>query len=93
MARGGARLSPGTFPDPPTRCCQHTLLHKKVTRFCLAHHLWTSLYVKDIRQTADDLLSKSHNEKKQQKNTDFQYNVRASSVQYPKTYENVSEYS
>jgi len=27
------------------RCCQHTLVYKKkVTRFCLARHVWTSLY-------------------------------------------------
>jgi len=44
-ARGGARLSPGTFPTIPTRCCQHTLVYKKVTRFCLARHLWTSLAI------------------------------------------------
>jgi len=45
--RGGARLSPGTFPDPPLALrCQHTLVNKKkVTKFCLAHHFWTSLYV------------------------------------------------
>jgi len=28
----------------PTQCYTH-LFTKKVTRFCLAHHLWTSLYI------------------------------------------------
>jgi len=42
-AKGGAHLSPGTFPDPP-----HALLPtheslQKVTRFCLAHQFSTSL--------------------------------------------------
>ena len=42
-ARAGARLSPGTFPDPDP---PHALLPthislKKVTRFSLTHHLWT----------------------------------------------------
>jgi len=37
------------FPPEPsptirTLCCQHALVYKKVTRFCLARHLWTSLY-------------------------------------------------
>jgi len=35
---------PEPSPTTPTRCCQHTLVYKKVTRFCLARHLWTSLY-------------------------------------------------
>jgi len=39
---------PESSPTHPTRCCQHTLVYKKVTRFCLDHHLWTSLYIQQI---------------------------------------------
>jgi len=44
-ARGGARLSPEPSPTHPTRYAANTqeFTKKKVTRFCLAHHLWTSL--------------------------------------------------
>jgi len=37
-------------PTHPTRCCQHTLVYKKkkVTRFYLAHRLWTSLYLQVV---------------------------------------------
>jgi len=35
---------PEPSPTIPTRCCQHILVNKKVTRFCLPRHLWTSLY-------------------------------------------------
>jgi len=42
--KGGHILLP---PHPPTalprQCYQHTLVYKNVSRFCLAHHLWTSL--------------------------------------------------
>jgi len=45
--KGGHLLLP---PHPPTalpwQCYKPTLVYKKkVTRFCLAHHLWTSLYI------------------------------------------------
>jgi len=47
-ARGGALLFfPESSPTHPTRCYQHTLVYKRVTRFSLAHHLWTSLYILD----------------------------------------------
>jgi len=36
---------PEPSPTQPTRYCQHILVYKKVTRFCLARHLWTSLYL------------------------------------------------
>jgi len=43
---------PQPSPTHPTRCCQHTLVHKrKVTRFCMARHLWTSLYAGDTKRT------------------------------------------
>jgi len=44
--KGGHLLLP---PHPPTalprQCYEHTLVYKKVTRFCLGRHLWTSLTV------------------------------------------------
>ena len=36
---------PEPSPTHPTSCCQHTFVYKKITRFCWAHHLWTSLYI------------------------------------------------
>ena len=36
---------PEPSPTHHTRCCQHTLVYKKFTRFCLAHQVWKSLYV------------------------------------------------
>jgi len=45
-ARGGARLSPVTFPDPPHALLPtHVSLQKKSQDLVCAHHLWTSLYV------------------------------------------------
>ena len=46
-ARGGARLSPRTFPDPPRAAASTHWFTKKVPRFRLAHLLWTSLYNND----------------------------------------------
>jgi len=49
---------PEPSPTPLTRCCQHTLVYKEVTRFCLARHLWTSLYnlhVKNSRKLSNFL--------------------------------------
>jgi len=44
-ARGGAHLSPGTFPDPSHALLPTHISYKKVTRFCLTHHhLWTLSY-------------------------------------------------
>jgi len=44
--KGGHLLLP---PHPltalPGQWCEHPLVNKKVPRFCLAHHLWTSLYI------------------------------------------------
>ena len=48
--KGGHLLLP---PHPltalPRHCCEYTLVYKKVTRFCLAHHLWTSLYILTVK--------------------------------------------
>jgi len=42
--RGHLLLPPHPPFALPRQCYEHTLVYKKVTRFCLAHHLWTSLY-------------------------------------------------
>ena len=43
--KGGQLLLPPHPPNAlPRQCYEHTLGYKKVTRYCLAHHLWTSLY-------------------------------------------------
>ena len=43
---GGHLLLPPHLPTAlPRQCYEHTLVYKKVTRFCLPHHLWTSLYI------------------------------------------------
>jgi len=56
-AWGGSGKIPGEWraaplsstPHPPTalprQCYEHTQVYKKVNRFCLARHLWTSLYI------------------------------------------------
>jgi len=41
---------PEPSPTIPTRCCQHTLVNEKVTRFCLARHLRTSLHINQCNQ-------------------------------------------
>ena len=50
-ARGGARLSPGTFPNHPHALLPTHISLQTVTRFCLARHLWTSLYLPTFRTT------------------------------------------
>ena len=46
---GGNRRCPSfprNLPRPTPRAAANTLVYKKVTWFCLAHHLWTSLNTK-----------------------------------------------
>ena len=53
--KGGHLLLP---PHPltalPRQCYEHTFVYKKVTSFCLARHLWTSLYSREHKPLTVD---------------------------------------
>jgi len=55
--KGGHLLLP---PHPstalPRQCYEHTFVYKKVTRFCLARHLWTSLYHVIVGSNSYDII-------------------------------------